>query len=77
MASTPLAAAQVHLDHIGRSEQPLDQPCRSDQHAIRAEPDGKVAVLSCDETPLSELSAALRHALGHRAGRHWPTGASA
>src|SRR2546423_6129727 len=76
MTSAPPAAGQVHLDHVPRSQQRLDQPRGSHEHAIRADADGKVAVLPRDEPPPGQLAAALGHAPGHRVGRHRPGRAS-
>src|SRR5437868_11282270 len=76
MASAPLAAPQVHLDHVPRAKERLNQPCRSDQHAIGPESDSQVAVLPRDETALGQLVAALAHAPGDRARRHRPGAAS-
>src|SRR5205807_9362661 len=76
MASAPLAAPQVHLDHVPRAKERLDQPCRSDQHAIGPESNSHVAVLARDETALGQLAAALGHAPGDRVRRHRPGAAS-
>src|SRR5439155_1206659 len=77
MAPTPLAAAQVHLDHVRRPHQRLDHAGRGHQHAVGPQADRQVTVLSGDEAPLRELPTALRHAAGDRTRRHDPAGASA
>src|SRR5882724_915583 len=77
MAPTPLAAAQVHLDHVRRPDQRFDHPGRGHEHSVRPQADRQVAVLSGDEPPLRELPAALRHAAGDRTRGHEPAGAPA
>src|SRR2546422_2553351 len=76
MAPTPLAAAQVHLDHIRRHHKRFDHPGWGHEHPVGPQADRQVAVLSGDEPPLRKLPAALRHAAGHRTHRHEPAGAA-
>src|SRR5256714_12904633 len=75
-APPPLTAPQVPPDQCRRPKQRLDQARRSYQHAIRAQADGKVAILPGDETPLGQLTAALGHSSRHGVRRHRPVGAS-
>src|SRR2546427_5494592 len=77
MAPAPLAAAQVHLDHIRRTYQRLDHPGWRHEHAVGPQPDRQVAVLPGDEPARRKLPATLRHAAGHRTDRHEPPGAPA
>src|SRR5467141_608986 len=77
MAPAPLAAAQVHLDHIRRPHQRLDHPGWCHKHAVGPQPDRQVAVLPGDEPARRKLPATLRHAAGHRTDRHEPPGAPA
>src|SRR5260221_1928974 len=77
MASAPLAAAQIHLHHVRCHHQRFNHPGRGHEHPVGPQADRQVAVLSGDEPPRRKLPAALRHAAGHRTGRHEPPGAPA
>src|SRR5467141_4712619 len=77
MAAAPLAAAQVHFDHIRRTHQRLDHPGWGHEHAVGPQPHRQVAVLPGDEPARRKLPTTLRHAAGHRTDRHEPAGAPA
>src|SRR5882724_3746662 len=75
MAPAPLAAAQVHFDHIRRTHQRLDHPGWRHEHAVGPQAHRQIAVLPGDEPARRKLPATLRHAAGHRTDCHEPPGA--
>src|SRR5260370_29941969 len=57
MATAPLTAREVDLDHVGRLDQRLDHAAGRDQHAVAPETHGEVTVAAGDQPALGELIA--------------------